>query len=100
MGPVIRPRAPADCVYVVIRHCIEHIMHLLTQCPYYQGDSDIMYAEIFKECPNAIRSFEENRGEVPYFLLIRSIPQWEEKELTRLYGVFQAKVYVICIVRL
>ena len=68
-------------------YCIEDIIHLLTQCPYYQEDRDRMYAEIFRECPNALMSFEEKRCEIPYFLLGRRIPLWEEEELIRLWCI-------------
>ena len=68
-------------------YCIEDIMHLLTQCPHYQKDRDNMYEEIFRECPNAMKIFEENRGETPYFLLGRRIPLWGEDELLRLWRI-------------
>ena len=68
-------------------YCVEDIIHLLTQCPYYQEDRDSMYVEIFRECPNASRTFEEKRSEIPYFLLGRVIPLWEEEELIRLWCI-------------
>ena len=68
-------------------YCIEDILHLLTQCPFYHEDRDNMYKEIFKECPNAAKSFEEYRGETPYFLLGRRIPLWEDNELLRLWCI-------------
>ena len=80
-------------------YSIEDIIHLLTQCPYYRKDRDMMYAEIFRECPNAMKSFKENRGEIPYFLLGRGIPYGKTRNYCA-YGVYQARLYAICTIRL
>ena len=55
-------------------YCIEDILHIINQCPYYEEERASMYEEIYKRCPNAKKTFEENRGEAPYFLLGRRIP--------------------------
>ena len=62
-------------------YCIEDILHIINQCPYYEEERASMYEEIYKRCPNAKKTFEENRGETPYFLLGRRIPFWDEDEL-------------------
>ena len=41
-------------------YCIEDVMHILTQCPFYQEDRNEMYKEIFVKCPNAEEFFEKD----------------------------------------
>ena len=75
-------------------YCIEDILHWINQCPYYEEERARMYEEIHKyikeiynKCPNARKTFGENRGETPYFLLGRRIPFWEEEELLLLWNI-------------
>ena len=42
---------------------------------------------MYKRCPNAKKTFEENRGEAPYFLLGKRISFWDEDELLLLWTI-------------
>ena len=33
-------------------YCIEDVCHIVTQCPFYQDDREMMYDEIFRRCPS------------------------------------------------
>ena len=68
-------------------YCIEDIIHILTQCPYYHDDRNKMYEEIFKRCPNARRTFEGNTKDVPYYLLGQRIPEWDDEEMLCLWCI-------------
>ena len=68
-------------------YCIEDIMHIINQCPFYDSERNSMYDEIYKICPNAKRLCEKEIGLVPYFLLGRRIPEMEENELIWFWSI-------------
>ena len=67
--------------------CVEDIFHLIMQCPHFESDINDMYEEIYRSCPNARLTFEQNQGEVFYFLLGRRIPEWDEQEMICLWCI-------------
>ena len=62
-------------------YCIEDIVHILTQCPYYQEDRDLMYKEIFDVCPNVRDVLEKESAHVAYYLLGKKICSINDKEM-------------------
>ena len=76
--------------------CVEDIVHVIFQCPFYNPERCRMYDEIYKICPNAKRLCENNVELFPYFLLGRRIPGMEENEMLWFWsisGVFVNTMY-------
>ena len=74
------PMSNRTCINCYM-YCIEDITHILMQCPYYQEDRNEMFREIAMRCPNAESFFEQERENIPYYLLGRKIPSYNEDEM-------------------
>ena len=76
--------------------CVEDILHVIFQCPFYYPERCKMFDEIYEICPNAKRLCENNVELIPYFLLGRRIPGMEENEMLWFWsisGVFVNTMY-------
>ena len=76
-------------------YCVEDIFHIMMQCPH-QYEMNNMYEEIFRKCPNAKRTFEQNQGVILYLLLGRRIPEWGEEEMLCLWCIAGRTISRIC----
>ena len=47
-------------------YCIEDIIHIISQCPFYHNDQSVMFGGIYRNCPNVKRIFDEDKVNVPY----------------------------------
>ena len=74
------PMSNRTCIHCAM-YCIEDIIHIINQCPFYAQERYDMYNEIYKICPNAKRLCENKVELIPYFLLGRRIPEMEENEM-------------------
>ena len=50
-------------------YCIEDILHIITQCPYYYNEQVTMYEEIYRKYPNVKRILDEDKINTLYYLL-------------------------------
>ena len=66
-------------------YCMEDILHIITQCPYYCKERVLMYDEIFKKCPNAKTIFDDESANIVNYLLGRKIPSLTDKEMLCLW---------------
>ena len=58
-------------------YCIEDIIHIISQCPYYHKERTEMYNEIYQKCPKAKDVFERNSENTIFYLLGRDIPSFD-----------------------
>ena len=65
--------------------CVEDIIHILNQCPYYHEERKEMYEKIYNECPNVRRIFRVEVKHIPYYLLGRVIPELDINEMIRFW---------------
>ena len=89
------PMSNRTCVMCNM-YCIEDIVHIVNQCPFYHTERIKMYEEIHRKCLNVKRIFDENAGDILYYLLGRAIPRIEEEEMMQLWsisGTFVCKMY-------
>ena len=61
--------------------CVEDIIHIINQCPYYCDERKRMYEKMYEECPNVKRIFCAEPKYVPYYLLGRAIPGLDMDEM-------------------
>ena len=68
-------------------YCVESIVHIVNQCPFYQNERNEMYNMIYKECPNAENAFMSDPQIIPYYMLGRRIPNFDENEMVCLWYI-------------
>ena len=76
--------------------CVEDIVHIINQCPYYEDERNELYRKIYDECPNVRRIFCMETKHIPYFLLGRAIPDLDINEmicLCRISCVYINRMY-------
>ena len=62
-------------------YCIEDIVHIVTQCPFFENDRTIMYREIFKRCLNVKVALDSVCDSVVLYLLGKKIPSISDEEM-------------------
>ena len=62
-------------------YCIEDIVHIVSQCPFYQDDRANMYKEIFERCPNVKVVSDSGSSNFVYYLLGKQIPSICDEEM-------------------
>ena len=50
-------------------YCIEDIIHIISQCPYFHKEIIEMYNEIYEKCPKAKDVLERNSENTIFYLL-------------------------------
>ena len=62
-------------------YCIEDIVHIVSQCPFYQDDRANMYKEIFERCPNVKVVSDSGSSNFVHYLLGKQIPSICDEEI-------------------
>ena len=62
-------------------YCIEDVCHIVTQCPFYQDDREMMYDEIFRRCPSVKDVLREDHSNILYYLLGKKIKVVGDEEM-------------------
>ena len=68
-------------------YCIEDILHIISQCPFYYNEQSAMIEAIYRYCPNVRGIFEEDPANVPYYLLGREVPSCSDDEMMCLWSI-------------
>ena len=68
-------------------YCIESIVHIVNQCPFYCRERTAMYDRIYEKCPNAENAFKNDPQYIPYYMLGRRIQNFEENEMIWLWRI-------------
>ena len=68
-------------------YCIEDILHIISQCPFYHNDQSVMFEGIYRNCPNVKQFFDEDKVNVPYYLLGREVPSCSDEEILCLWSI-------------
>ena len=68
-------------------YCVEDILHIISQCPYYHNDHVMMYQEIYEKCPNVKRVFDDDGPNTPYYLLGKNVPTCSDEEMVCLWSI-------------
>ena len=63
------------------QYCVEDIVHIIMQCPYYQRDRDEMYDEMYNKCPNAMNVLDKESFNVAYYLLGKKMDSIDDNEM-------------------
>ena len=62
-------------------YCVEDIMHIITQCPFYYNDQVTMYKEVARKCPNVHNEIVKDNINAPFYLLGKKVPSCSDEEL-------------------
>ena len=62
-------------------YCIEDVCHIVTQCPFYQDDREMMYDEIFRRCPSVKDALSDDHSNILYYLLGKKIKVLGDEEM-------------------
>ena len=80
------PMSNRTCVLCDM-YCIESIVHIVNQCPFYCRERTAMYDRIYEKCPNAENAFKNDPQYIPYYMLGRRIQNFEENEMIWLWRI-------------
>ena len=69
------------------------ILHIITQCLYYYNDQVIMYGEIYIKCPKVKRVFDEDKANIPYYLIGWKVPLCSDEEMVCLWFISGKAIY-------
>ena len=69
-------------------YCIQDIMHIINQCPYYVTERNGMYERIlvYRECPSVKKILENETRLVPYYVLGRRVVGVNDEDIICLWG--------------
>ena len=67
--------------------CVDDILYIIIQCPYYYNEQVTMYEEIYSKCPKVKRIFDEDKANTPYYLLGRKVPLCSDEEMLCLWSI-------------